>query len=29
VDGQALLAAIRRMGTYQIALIATLAGALD
>jgi kumamolisin len=29
LDGQALLAAIRRMGTYQIALIATLAGALD
>jgi kumamolisin len=29
INGQALLAGIRRIGTYQIALIATLAGALD
>jgi kumamolisin len=29
INGQALLSGIRRMGTYQIALIATLAGALD
>jgi kumamolisin len=29
INGEALLAGIRRMGTYQIALIATLAGALD